>query len=104
MEAPNVRILKPCRDQSQMRSLDLESLRAADPPARIVWGFVEGLDLSPLYAQIKAVGEQPGRPAIDPRILMALRLTATLDGVGSARKRDRLCGEHDAYRAQPATG
>ena len=98
MDQPNMRIMKPCRNQLQMRSVDLDSLLAADHPARIVWAFVEGLDLRPLYAQIKAVGEQPGRPTIDPRILMTLWLTATLDGVGSARELDRLCGEHDAYR------
>lgn len=98
MDEPNMRIMKPCRNQLQMRSVDLDSLLAVDHPARIVWAFVEGLDLSPLYAQIKAVGERPGRPTIDPRILMALWLTATLDGVGSARELDRLCGEHDAYR------
>jgi len=98
MDQPNARILKPCRNQLQLRSVDLESLLAADHPARIVWAFVEALDVGPLYAEIKAAGERPGRPAIDPRILMALWLTATLDGVGSARALDRLCGEHDAYR------
>ena len=98
MDKPGVRVMKPCRDQLQMRPVDLESLLAADHPARIVWAFVEGLDLGPLYAEIKAVGEIPGRPAIDPRVLMALWLTATLDGVGSARALDRLCNEHDAYR------
>jgi len=41
---------------------------------------------------------QPGRDAIDPAILMALWLFATLEGVGSARELDRLCQEHDAYR------
>jgi transposase len=98
MDEPNVRIMKACRNQLQMRSVDLDALLGADHPARIVWAFVEGLDLSPLYARIKAAGERPGRPAIDPRILMALWLAATLDGVGSARELDRLCGEHDAYR------
>jgi transposase len=98
MDQPDVRIMKACRNQLQMRSVDLDALLAADHPARTVWAFVEGLDLSPLYAQIKAAGDRPGRPAIDPRILLALWLTATLDGVGSARALDRLCGEHDAYR------
>lgn len=98
MDRPDVRVLKPCRNQLQMRSVDLDSLLAAEHPARIVWAFVEKLDLSPLYAQIKAAGEHPGRPAIDPAVLMALWLVATLDGVGSARALDRLCGEHDAYR------
>ncbi len=98
MDMPGVRVLKPCRNQLQMRSVDLESLLSADHPARIVWAFVEGLDLGPLYAEIKAAGDQPGRPAIDPAVLMALWLVATLDGVGSARALDRLCKEHDAYR------
>ena len=98
METPGVRVMKPCRNQLQMRSVDLDSLLAAEHPARIVWAFVEKLDLSPLYAQIKAAGEHPGRPAIDPAVLMALWLVATLDGVGSARALDRLCTEHDAYR------
>ena len=90
--------MKPCRDQLQMRSVDLDSLLAADHPARTVWAFVDGLDLSALHAQIKAAGDRPGRPAIDPRILLALWLTATLDGIGSARALDCLCVEHDVYR------
>ena len=98
MDASGVRVLKPCRDQLQMRSVDLDSLLSADHPARIVWAFVERLDLGALYAQIKAAGDQPGRPAIDPAVLVALWLVATLDGVGSARALDRLCGLHDAYR------
>jgi len=63
-----------------------------------VWAFVEGLDLSSLYAWIKAIEGHPGRPPIDPRILVALWLYATLEGVGSARALDRLCAEHDGYR------
>jgi len=63
-----------------------------------VWAFVEGLDLGRLYARIKAIEGRPGRPPIDPRILVALWLYATLEGVGSARALDRLCAEHDAYR------
>ena len=40
----------------------------------------------------------PGVPPIDPRILFALWLYATLDGVGSGREVARLSQEHDAYR------
>jgi transposase len=39
----------------------------------------------------------PGQSTIDPRLLMALWLHATLEGVGSARALDRLCQEHIAY-------
>jgi transposase len=63
-----------------------------------VWAFVERLDLSVLYAEIGSVEGGAGRSAIDPQILMALWLYATVDGVGSAREIERLTEAHDAYR------
>jgi len=92
------RLQRPNRSQVELRSVDLDGLLPADHRARLVWAFVEGLDLAPLYDRIKAVEGHPGRPPIDPAILTALWLYATLDGVGSARALDRLCAEHDAYR------
>jgi transposase len=92
------RLQRPQRDQITLRPSDLESLLPADHRARLVWAFVEGLDLAPLYARIRAVEGHPGRPPIDPAILVSLWLYATLEGVGSARALDRLCAEHDAYR------
>ena len=89
---------RPNRAQLELRSVDLDGLLPPDHRARIVWEFVEGLDLSPLYAGIRAVEGGAGRPAIDPAILTALWLYATLEGVGSARALDRLCEQHDAYR------
>jgi transposase len=92
------RLQRPQRDQITLRPSDLESLLPADHRARLVWAFVEGLDLAPLYQRIRAVEGHPGRPPIDPAILVSLWLYATLEGVGSARALDRLCAEHDAYR------
>lgn len=56
------------------------------------------MELAPLYGSIKAVLDRPGRPTTDPQVLPAVWLLGTVDGVGSARKLDRLCQEHDAYR------
>ena len=92
------RVQRPDRHQILLRPTHLDALLAEDHRARIVWDFVSGLDLSGLYAQIQAVEGGAGRPAIDPRILLALWLYATVEGVGSARAIDRLCREHDAYR------
>ncbi len=92
------RLQRPNRAQVELRPVDLEGLLPADHRARVVWEFVEGLDLAPLYAEIKAVEGHAGRPPIDPAILMALWLYATVEGVGSARAVARLCEEHDAYR------
>ena len=92
------RVQRPNRTQLELRPVDLEALLPADHRARVVWEFVEGLDLSALYRAIQAVEGHAGRPVIDPAILMALWLYATLEGVGSARALARLCEEHDAYR------
>ena len=86
------------RTQIELTPTDLEALLPAGHAARLVWRFVEGLDLAAFYATIKAREGRAGRPPIDPQILIALWLYATIDGVGSARELDRLCGRHDAYR------
>lgn len=92
------RVMTPQRDQIELRAVDLDALLAADHPARNVWAFVQALDLGPLYAQIKSVQGGRGAPAIDPAILVALWLLATVEGVGSARELARLCERDDAYR------
>src|SRR3546814_20116001 len=66
--------------------------------ARGGWAFGAGLGLSPLYARMKGRDAVAGRPTPDPRVLLALWLYATLDGVGSARALARMCRAHAAYR------
>jgi transposase len=92
------RLRQADRRQVVMRAASLDSLLSDDHRARLVWEYVEGLDLSPLYADIRAVQGRAGRDATDPRILLALWLYATLEGVGSARQLARLCEEHAAYQ------
>jgi transposase len=85
------RFKPPDRSQIEFRACCWNDLLPEDHQARIVWRYVDGLDLSPLYQKIKAVVGHPGQPPIDPRILMALWLYATLRGIGSARELDRRC-------------
>ena len=82
----------------RMMTCSLDAMLSDDHQARVVWEYVEGADLACLYGSIRAVEGRCGRDAIDPRILMALWLYATLDGVGSARELDRLCKDHVAYQ------
>ena len=51
-----------------------------------------------MYDRIRARGSLAGRPAIDPRLLVALWLHATLSGFTSARELNDLCVHHDAFR------
>ena len=92
------RVKRANRHQMAMRTVALDALLPEDHPARLVWEYVEGLDLGPLYEPIRAVEGHAGRDAIDPKILMGLWLYATLDGVGVARQLDRLCRDHVAYQ------
>ena len=78
--------------------MPLENLLDTDHQARLVWDFVQGLDLSALYSQIRSFEGGPGRPATDPRILSSLWLYATREGIGSARALAWLCQEHNAFR------
>lgn len=69
-----------------MQLLSLDQWLDADHRVRIVWQYVDALDLSELYESIKATEGNVGRDAIDPRILFALWLFATLEGITSARR------------------
>src|SRR4051812_19206960 len=86
------------REQIVFRAGPLDAIIPDDHPARLVWAYVEGLDLAPLYQRIRAVERGPGRAPIDPKILMTLWLYATIEGIGSARHLDELCREHTAFQ------
>src|SRR4051812_43434339 len=84
--------------QQLLSAMTIDDLLEPDHPARAAWAYVEGLDLTPLYDRIRARGCVAGRPAIDPRLLVALWLYATLSGFTSARGLADLCLRHDAFR------
>lgn len=92
------RVVRADRSQVRWDMVDLEALLPSDHRARVVWDFVERLDLSALYAAIRSREGEAGRPAADPAVLMALWLYATIEGVGSARELDRLVERDLAYR------
>lgn len=92
------RLVRAVRNQIEWAPRELDDALPPDHPARAIWGVLERLDLSVFYADIKAVADRPGRPASDPKVLLALWLFATKEGIGSARHLARLSEEHDAYR------
>lgn len=86
------------RSQVQFEAMALDDLLPADHRARQVWAFVKSLDLTQLYQQIRAVKGNAGRNPIDPRILLALWLMATIEGISSARELARRCERDAVYR------
>jgi transposase len=94
----SARVVRPVRAQLEWTARSLDQSLPEDHLARAIWAFVEQLELGAFYASVRAVIDGPGRPASDPKALLALWVYATADGVGSARRLARLCEEHDAYR------
>lgn len=98
VDAGKPRLREPVRDQVELRVVDLERLLALDHPARVIWDYVEKLDLRALEEAVQAREHTPGQAPVSPRLSLALWLFATSEGVGSARALARLCESHDAYR------
>jgi transposase len=97
-QGPGVpRLRTPFRQQVEIHYAAIDDLLESDHPARAVWAAIEALDLSLWLAEIRAVEGHVGRDATDPRLLIALWVYATIDGVGSARRIAKLCEKHLDY-------
>jgi transposase len=88
-----------CADRNQANTLpiQIDNLIENDHPARIIWAFVDGLDLSPLYQQVRALEGAVGRSATDAKILMAIWLFSIINHETRARRIAELCTTHLAY-------
>ena len=93
-----VRLREPERGQVSLQVYDLERLIGADHRARVIWSYVEKQDLSALEQLVRAREHRPGQAPVSPKLLLALWLYATTQGVGSARALARLCESENAYR------
>lgn len=92
------RMKSPDRSQIDPNPKRIEDLIPPDHKARLIWELVQDLDLTPLYEQIKAIEGHAGRPPIDPRVLTALWLYATDEGIASARELNRRCYDCDPFK------
>jgi transposase len=96
--ASKVRLKHASRHQIEFSIGALDNLIAPDHKARLVVAFVEKLDVSNILGTIQSVENGVGRPATDPKILLALWLYATLEGIISARTIADYCKEHIAFQ------
>lgn len=92
------RIKKPERMQVEIQMQALDDLLPDDHKARFIWNYVNDLNLADILSKIKSTQTNPGRPAIDPRILLSLWMLAITEGIGSARMIERYCSEHNAFK------
>lgn len=92
------KIREASRHQIEMIVASLDEMIPDDHPVKAVWAYVDNLDLSKALIKIESYEGCPGRSAIDPKILVALWLYATAEGIGSARTLARYTREHVAFK------
>jgi transposase len=86
------------RNQFLLRPVDVERLIEPLHPARAIWELLGRRDLSGFYAEIDAVEGSPGRPPIDPQLMLSLWIYGYMDGIPSAREIARQCEYNPAYQ------
>lgn len=94
----HLRLKKACRNQVEINIACLDDLLDKDHQVRQVWKYVESLDLSKCLSNIKSVEGQAGRTKIDPKILVALWLYATIKGITSTYVLNEYTKEHLAFK------
>jgi transposase len=95
---PQARFAPINREQMMMCTLDIDTLIGEDHPARLFWGFLERVDLSEFVAGVRSREGTAGRPATDPRLLIAVWLYAYSRGIGSAREVSRQIDWEPGFR------
>src|SRR4029453_9648986 len=75
--AGRVRVQRAERLQIEFRGSSLDEGLPDEPRARVIWDALKDLDLGAFYQGVGSREGSAGRPAIDPRILVALWLYAT---------------------------
>jgi hypothetical protein len=58
--APKPRVKRPNRNQMELVSITLDGTIPAEHEVRLIWEFVEHVDLTPWYAAIRAVEGRGG--------------------------------------------
>jgi transposase len=98
---PQPYVRTPRRDQVCEQAVAIDELVPWEHPVRLVWGFIEALNRIENKKRMPTVRKNtrlPKQAPIDPRLLRALWLWATIEGIGSTAQIARLCQERLSYR------
>jgi transposase len=79
------------RSQPTWMIVDLERMLDESHPARAIWEFVGGLDLSRFEGKVQVKVGGAGRDSWSPRLLISMWIYAYARGLSSAREVERQC-------------
>lgn len=87
-----------CSDIHPPGQAEVDSLVGSDHPARMVWSYVQQVELSRLLEQIGETASAAPFPPMTLRSMLALWLYACIEGVGSAARIAHLSKDHEGFR------
>lgn len=85
------KFLSPVRNQMEIKTETIDDIIPPKHDVRLIWLFVEQTDLSGVENQYKTTCGEAGRPAIDPRVLLAIWIWGIIQGIVSARALEEAC-------------
>jgi transposase len=86
------------RSQLELVPTTLDELVPRNHRVRLIWDCLCKIVQDEFYEDIKATPTTPGRPPIDPKILLGLWVMATVEGIGSARHLAERCTRDNVYK------
>jgi transposase len=92
------KINAPQRHQIEFKFTCLEDLVPENHPARSIWEFVQEMDTTRCYDDIKTFIGKQGRSTTSPEVLLTLWMYSLMQGNGSGRKLSELCKNHNVYK------
>ena len=98
MKKEKVKIYEARRNMTSLEVVDWSGLIDADHLARRIVRVLDQLDLSTFYAKIVSRDSHQGRPAIDPKIMLAIWIYAYMQGISSSRVVADYCKWEPGFR------
>jgi transposase len=98
MKKEQAKIYEAQRPVINLEVVDWSRLVDEQHPARRIIGVLDKMDLSELYSQIASQKSCKGRPAIDPKIMVAILVYAAMKGMSSSRMIAQHCKWEPGFR------
>ena len=98
MKKEKAKIYEAQRNMASLEVVDWSGLVDAHHLARRIVTVLDQLDLSELYGKIVSKTTHQGRPAIDPKIMLAVWIYAYMQGISSSRVVADYCKWEPGFR------
>jgi len=98
MKKDRVKLYEAKRHLTTLETVNWSEIVDVKHPARRVVSVLDQMDLKELYNRVKSEKHELGRPAIDPKLMLALLVYAATKGISSSRMIEELSEWEPGFR------